>query len=702
MPDSIGWMFEESSSLGIVNNDNAAVARFNGSIKTFLREAIQNSADALWPRVADDLPNVEINIKIRKLTGRKKTEFLKSLGWDDLKEHLNAVANSSGSNIDSLNIQITEAFRLLEKGLFLISIEDFNTSGLFGQEPLRNGEDGYQEYINSDDPNAFTAAAYGIGVNAKLDPTAGGAFGFGKFALMKASMFHTLLFNSNISDISSPRNKGERSVNLSDYSDGKKLNRFVGQCGLADHRLEKDGRLEEFGSTGQFGKIGTYRKPNRQGSENILDKVGSVWNNKELVKSLYLDRGNEAGTSVMIVGYNPTLDIDEKKYEDIELQEIVNVIRETVSINFWPAIVKNPKFGRNLEVFVEAYENNQTVVKKEKIDPSIIMEPYISLYKEYEEGLDNPEHNFIDKESLNEVGSTSARVLHLDIPKTKPKNRIGEEKFHPEVNHDMAILTKVLSRANPKVPKECINTIALVRGPGMIVNYEFSTQLRNVPKSFVSVAFAGTFVQSDEDAIVAERFFRNAENVKHDEWGASSAIRYLYPRGILGHLKNEIMSQMPKLVKSLFQRRLNVTSDIPKYMQNKLTIPGDDEGISEKEKTSFSLYVNEIRLDGEDYDVTATITPPPTFEGILRLQIGAHEAATRHSVPITILKNSISRGGEYVDNDILEVDSSQLPTRGRLNRKIQFKCNIKNTMVGFNPSFTGLVVEKSPKILREV
>ena len=71
MVDKIGRMFEESSSLGIVNNDNAAVARFNGSIKTFLREAIQNSADALWPRVASDLPNVEINIKIRKLTGRK-------------------------------------------------------------------------------------------------------------------------------------------------------------------------------------------------------------------------------------------------------------------------------------------------------------------------------------------------------------------------------------------------------------------------------------------------------------------------------------------------------------------------------------------------------------------------------------------------------------------------------------------------------
>jgi len=159
---------------------------------------------------------------------------------------------------------------------------------------------------------------------------------------------------------------------------------------------------------------------------------------------------------------------------------------------------------------------------------------------------------------------------------------------------------------------------------------------------------------------------------------------------------------MPKLVKSLFQRKLTVTSDIPTYMQNKLVIPGDDEGVSDKEKTSFSLHVNELRLDGDDYDVTATITSPPTFEGVLRLQIGAYEAATRHSVPITILRNSISKGGEYVDNDILEVDSSQLPTRGRLNRKIQFKCKIKNTMVGFNPAYTGLVVEKSPKILREV
>ena len=236
----------------------------------------------------------------------------------------------------------------------------------------------------------------------------------------------------------------------------------------------------------------------------------------------------------------------------------------------------------------------------------------------------------------------------------------------------------------------------------MIVNYEFSNHLRNINKSFVSVAFGGTFAQSDEDAVIAERFFRNAENVKHDKWHFSDAIKNLYSRGIKNHLDKKILLPLPKLVKSLFQRKHNVTSDIPKYMQNKLTIPGDDDGGGENERTSFSLYVNELKLNGDDYDVTASITPPPSFEGVLRLQIGAHEAATRHSVPITILKSSISKGGKYVDNDILEIDSSQLPDRGKLKRKLQFKCKIKNTMVGFNPAYTGLVVEKNPKILREV
>ena len=71
-------------------------------------------------------------------------------------------------------------------------------------------------------------------------------------------------------------------MDLTDYSEGMKSNRFIGQCGLADHTIRRNDRLEEFGSTGQFGLVGTYTKPTDYGL-NTLGKVGSVWNNNQLV-----------------------------------------------------------------------------------------------------------------------------------------------------------------------------------------------------------------------------------------------------------------------------------------------------------------------------------------------------------------------------------------------------------------------------------
>jgi len=60
MPDSIGWMFENASSLGIVKNDSTVSTQFDGSIKTFLREGIKKSPDAMWPR--NTTHQVDVNI----------------------------------------------------------------------------------------------------------------------------------------------------------------------------------------------------------------------------------------------------------------------------------------------------------------------------------------------------------------------------------------------------------------------------------------------------------------------------------------------------------------------------------------------------------------------------------------------------------------------------------------------------------------
>ena len=60
MSDSIGWMFENASSLGIVKNDSTVSTQFDGSIKTFLREGIKKSTDAMWPR--NTTHQVDVNI----------------------------------------------------------------------------------------------------------------------------------------------------------------------------------------------------------------------------------------------------------------------------------------------------------------------------------------------------------------------------------------------------------------------------------------------------------------------------------------------------------------------------------------------------------------------------------------------------------------------------------------------------------------
>ena len=693
MVDSnLGWMFEEASSLGVGKGDFTPTSKFDGKISTFLREAIQNSADAKWP--SNNNEDVEVNIKIHKLTGQYKEKFLASLGWGELEPHLKAVA-SSESNAENLNIKINQGLNKIKNSLFLVSIEDFNTSGLYGQEPVRYGEDGYEDYRDSTDTNAFASAAYGIGKSDKQNNLAGGSFGYGKFALMGASMIQTLLYNSNISNSEGSFAKNGRVVNLTNLTEGKKLNRFIGQCGLSDHEDLKT--KKPFGSIGQFGNIGTYEKENNIGTQNIHSKVESVWNDKELVKSLYLDRGNKPGTTVMLVGYNSNQDIEEKDYEQITLQEIVNIVKEQVSVSFWPAIVKNPKFGGVLKVSVEALENEEHIVKKEVVNPNDFVEPFVSLLKKYEEGLLNPEHDLDTESIIKEVGDSAARVIHVEIPETKKEAEVGK-KYHKEVIHDLSLLTQVVSKAKPNVPTECLNRVALVRGPGMVVNYEFSGTLKNIPKSFISLCVAGTFIQSDDDAEVAEIFFRNTENVQHNKWEVSEAIKTLYSKK-QQHLTNKILKPIPNKVRELFKSRVSATSDIPEYMQKKLTIPGiDTETVDPPERTSFLLKSTETILNNNDYDISAEIIAPKSFEGTARLQITAYEAATKNVVPIIITKNSISKAGNFVDNDILEIVSEKLNSK----RVVKFKCKIKNSLVGMNPSYTGLVLERIPKILREV
>ena len=64
-----------------------------------------------------------------------ETNFLKTMGWGQLSKHVEAVADNEKGGADVLNQSLRDGLaKLNTKPLYMLRVEDFNTSGLFGYE----------------------------------------------------------------------------------------------------------------------------------------------------------------------------------------------------------------------------------------------------------------------------------------------------------------------------------------------------------------------------------------------------------------------------------------------------------------------------------------------------------------------------------------------------------------------------------------
>ena len=83
------------------------------------------------------------------------------MSWKTLENHLNAVASSNSTTAMSLNNKIKKGLKNIKSSsLYLIKIEDFNTSGLYGYEMRQDSDD-------SGVKNAFQAALFSTGISEK-------------------------------------------------------------------------------------------------------------------------------------------------------------------------------------------------------------------------------------------------------------------------------------------------------------------------------------------------------------------------------------------------------------------------------------------------------------------------------------------------------------------------------------------------------
>ena len=528
--DNLKWTFPERGLQDANEAFDGTLSNFDGKLGSILREAIQNSSDARWPAFSNE-NKVEVRVSVIKLSGDHKKKFLKNMSWETLESHLNAVASSESTTAMALNSKIKKGLKNIKNSsLYLIKIEDFNTSGLYGYEMRQDSDDSAVK-------NAFQAALFSTGISEKNVGGSGGSYGMGKFALMKGSSIQTIIYNSCISKQEGSFTPTGKKYDLRQFTENKGDNRLIGKISIGDHEIGQQ-------SYDKQGWLGNSEIRDREidlgdGVKHINKETVAIsaWPTEEFAKSLFLEREKKQGTSVLIVGYDSTEDFGQ--YER-DAEDIVQEIKRTISINFWPAMAKSDKLDSGTDIYVGGFENGVTVDEFKKIDPKDTVPQHVILLKTFEEQIQNPKSDITKEGDLKEVGDKVARYIEMKIPKTKSKNEVGDN-YHNSAEHDIAVLVEYVNK-NEVVDKSLLNKVALFRSPGMVVKYDFGEnnrttdyrKIKNYGKNFIAIAIAGSYAQDPDlevDAMIADQFFKNCELPHHDSWtNKPEAFKHIYPQ----------------------------------------------------------------------------------------------------------------------------------------------------------------------------
>jgi len=555
----INWYFEKTR---FDSGGDASALNFKKSIEAALREGLQNAIDAKWEQ--DTVP---VKVELIVLKDKKlKKDFLDALKFDQLKKHIQSCVDQKNTGGEILS-QLKYGLQNIQKNepLLLLKISDFTTTGLYGEE----------------DPTSFSNSYRGLiwSKNKASDKgdDSGGSFGMGKIAYSGISNIRTFLVNSNISDKKPGKGIKEddeiRNVDLKSLSINFK-NRLIGRVDLITHPSDDKRNYTE---DGRFG-------------ETKNGYAESIWDDKDLVKRLYMDRGNASGTTVLIPSVYTTDNITDK--QNIDFQNDINEIKNKIIKNFWPALYKN---NLNVEIIL-TIDNEQEL--KHEIKPEEAVPNFINLLNKYEDSLKNPKETLEDINENNvsnvSLGENDSKgfCVNLNIPRTK-KNLLSDySKFkHNSTDHDVAVLVqKVDINDLTELERQLVNTYAQFRGPGIIVEYTNSPTAQTTFINFdtgdsdiIAIGVYGTFRQVDEDAFIADRFLKWIEPPHHDKWDpnddrAQKWTQY-YDQDSRGGKRIpankkyfEHTTLVKNLLNSLFREKIDLREDTPEYQKKLLTV----------------------------------------------------------------------------------------------------------------------------------
>lgn len=345
----VRWIFDKTPPSGKRRGGNPSEYAFEADLETFVREVIQNANDQ-----GDE--EVEVDLRLFKLSDDKLRQFLDAIGWESLRRHLNAACTRSAGE-HALLEQYLEQFDE-QREMWLLRIEDRNTEGLTGAE--------------FNDESHFTALCKDDLVSHKKDTGAGGSYGLGKSVLWNFSGVSTVLFCSN----------------LKNHREGQRSPRLIGRVELPSHCVEDGEEGQWYTGSGWLG---------RQSSDTRQEpRAVSVWGDEaeSVARELFLERPDDTGTSILVTGFRDPTDDQERPPA-----EFVELIHEAAAKYFWPAVVRDYE-----SLTVTAGQEDETTEVGPESCPQI--RPFVQCFRQIHEA----------ESDLGDPGDVAKREIHFPIP----------------------------------------------------------------------------------------------------------------------------------------------------------------------------------------------------------------------------------------------------------------------------------------------
>jgi RNA polymerase primary sigma factor len=531
------WCFRKTVDQGR-DYGNPNVWATPADIATLVRETGQNTTDASAGR-----GDVHMRFSLIRLNKGKPeyARFLEALRFDDLKRHIDTAARTKSRLATKLRAGLSRLEE--EKSLYLMRIDDYGSTGLYGDEFTSDDE--------GTDPNPFAALVRNNLDSSKATATAGGSFGLGKAVLWRCSEISSVVIAS---DVEKAADSGTR---------------LVGKAELTWHRLGED----RCAGPGWLGKA---------------EHGESLWVGDEVLRALQIDRHRKPdgvdqlrafGTSLLIVAFR-----DPDSEEGIEPTVVLDKIAKAAATNFWYLMVLN-----RLKVTVEYIVDGQLQGNPTLVDP----EQYVPQLCEALRKHDNSE---VVGQAV-EPGDVVRVSIPLTAPATKPG--IDDVRPFPEVSESRCTLLVRLARDN-ELNSAQLNKVALVRGRGMVTQYLARDNIVVGARPFHAVLLAGEAAGTGPSQIAAEQFLRLAEPPAHNKWKYNEDLGEKYRRPVRKRLE-ELDKGITDALRDVIKPAVTLEEEGPEELQRLLQLvePDDEVPAATLRKVKARVVNGEWEIDGE-------------------------------------------------------------------------------------------------------